>query len=209
MADFNYVLLLNYIIVFLFGFMILVVFLRNFIISWLKVKLPFFKSADILVRVKNPVQDYFCVGNYNNGMLYYSPKARPDNSKPSRMISVSQRIYSKAVYRSYGVPCIDVDDVKNCVLVWTGDDVDKDTQSYSVIIGYNAEAMDETVKTALAKPSLEEGVISSKVFQYIMIGGFLLLGVAIFMVYREVKVIDPHVRLVYDLLTNSTLMGGG
>ena len=197
----NYTLLVNYIICFGFGLMFFLFFLRNFLINWMKVKIPFFKTADILVVVKNPVQDYFCVGSYNNGVLQYVARPRPDNKKPSRMINISQKAYNLAVHRSWGVPCVEVDDIKNCVLLWRGGSEDLDNvQSYSAVPGFNAENMDEIVKTALAKPSMEEGVVSGKVFQLIVLGGIILLGVGLYMVYRNISLVDTHVKLVYDTL---------
>jgi len=189
---FNWTLLINYLLCFFFGIMIFLVFMRNYIITWLKVKLPFFSTADIHVRIKNPVRDYFSVGSYNNGMLYYRAKPRPDNNKPERMISISQDVYNRAVYRSNAVSCIDVDDVKNAVLIWDGD-------SYRAVAGFNAEAMDETVKTALKKPSMDDG-LTPKVFQWIVIGGIVILGVGIYLIFKQTQLIDTHAKMIYDLV---------
>ena len=189
---FNYTLLTNYLICFGFGFMFWLFFLKGYLISWFKVKLPFFSKADIQVRVKNPVSDYFVTGSYNNGMLFYTAKSRPDNKEPKRMIAISQEVYNTAVYRSGGIPCIDVDDVKNCVLVWQND-------SYSSVEGFNAETMAETVDTALNKPSLTEGM-NNKIFQLIVIGGLLIIGVAIYFTIKKVGLVDTHVKMVYDLV---------
>ena len=189
---FNYELLINYLLCFGFGFMFWLLLLKNYITTWIKVKLPLFNKADIQVCIKNPIGDYFATGSYNNGMLYYKAKSRPDNKDPKRMIAISQDVYNLAVYRSGGIPCIDVDDVKNCVLVWQNG-------SYLAVEGFNAETMAETVDTALNQPSLEAGM-NNKIFQLIVIGGILITGVVIYFMMKKITLVDSHVKMIYDLV---------
>jgi len=125
-------------------------------------------------------------------MLFYKAKGRPDNKDPKRMIAISQDVYNLAVYRSGGIPCIDVDDVKNCVLAWQNGE-------YKAVEGFNAETMAETVDTALNKPSLEAGM-NNKIFQLIVIGGLLIVGVAIYFMMKKITLVDTHVKMIYDLV---------
>lgn len=204
---FNYQLLLNYVLCLLFGFMFWIVLLKNYIVTWLKVKLPFFGKADIQVRVKNPIGDYFATGSYNNGVLFYTAKKRPDNSDPRRMIAISQEVYNIAVYRNQGIPCIDVDDMKNCVLAWFNGE-------YKAVEGFNAETMAEIVDTALHKPSMDGGM-NPKTFQFIVIIGLIILAGAIYFTIKKVDTVDSHLQMVYDMVKpmfdagNYTIVAGG
>lgn len=198
---FNYTLLANYLLCFGFGFMLLFIFMHGYLTSWLKVKLPFFKNADIQVRIKNPIGDYYCTGSYNKGNLYYRAKPRPDNSKPDRMLQINQDVYNLAVYRANGVPCIDVDDVKNCILVWQGGTKNfENAQDYQAVVGFNAESVDATVKRAMKRPDPNQQGMNQKLFQLIVIGAFLIIGVAIYFIFKKFGLIDSHIKMVYDLV---------
>ena len=188
---FNYTMLANYLLCVLFGFLILFIPQRSYLSSWIKVKLGFFKG-DVQVRVKNPVNDFFTAGIYSNGNLYYTAKPRRDNKDPKRILNVPLDIYNKAVYRSNGVPCIDVDDVKNCILFWNG-------EHYDAVEGFNSEAMDKTIETALSQPDPNgNGLMNPKMFQILVILGIIVIGVFSYFILKNVKLVDSHVRLVYD-----------
>ena len=189
---FNYTLLINYILCMLFGMMVFLIPMRNYLITWLKVKLPFFKSADIQVRIKRSGGDYFAVGSYDNGVLWYLAKKRKDNPKPWRKLDISQEDYNHLVYRSNGVSCIDVDDVKNCVLVWNGSD-------YKAIKGFNAEASAECVFTALEKPSTEgQGWFSWTIRDLLLIVIILAIVGSAYLIIDKINLVDTHAKMLYD-----------
>jgi hypothetical protein len=66
----NTQMLINLLIMFMMGFMVWLFFLRNFLLSWLKVKMPTTKY-NVLVEVQHPVQNYFAPGQFEKNMLYY------------------------------------------------------------------------------------------------------------------------------------------
>ena len=198
---FNMNLMFNYALCFVFGLGVLAWLLKGFLIEWWRVKRS--GGSKILVVVKNPLQQYFKVGNVDNGFLHYTARKRKDNKDPSRMICISNKtddgrtIYDRAIYKSWGVFCIDVDDLKNCVMY-------RDEEQYKAVDGYNAELMDESLKTALRKPSEEDGWTTK---DFIIVGGLLLLLFCAYLIYTQGKTIDAHLKLIYDntdLLINIT-----
>jgi hypothetical protein len=188
----NYTLLVNYILCMLFGMMIFLIPMRNYLITWIKVKLPFFKSADIQVRIKRSGSDYFAIGSYDNGQLWYMAKKRKDNTKPWRKLDVSQEDYNNIIYRSNGVSCIDVDDVKNCVLNWNGTE-------YKSVKGFNAEASAEVVFTALQKPSTEnQGLFSPIVRDILICLIVVVVAGSTYLIIKRITPIDAHLKMIYD-----------
>lgn len=192
------IMVLNLVIMFFMGFMVWFFFLRNFLLSWIKVKMPMTKY-NVLIEVQHAVQNYYAPGVIQKSMLYYTGKKTPDNPTPNRIVDLTE-VEKKVgigaiVTRSLGVLIIRVDDAKNCILY-------KDEESYKSIDGYNAEAIDELVYTALHKPSLEEGLMKPKIFQIVMVIGILILGVGLFMVYSSINkstaLLDGHLKMIYD-----------
>ena len=189
---FNYTLLTNYILCFLLGVLPIIILQKKYIISWMKVKLPMFK-ADVQVRVKNPIDDYFTTGVYANGVLTYAPKPSKHNKKPLRMLTITQEHFNKAVYRANGIPCIDTDDVKNCVLIWNG-------AAYDAVEGFNVDVIDKITEVIASEPDPNANGMNNKTFQLIMIGGMIITCVAIFFLFKSVGKIDGNVRLIGDMV---------
>lgn len=188
----NYTLALNYILCFLMGFMLFVVPQRRYFISWIKTKLPFF-TGDVQVRIKNPVNDYMAVGTYTKGILRYMGKPTSENKKPWRTLNIPMEAYSKAVYRCNGVPCIDVDDVKNCILVWNG-------ASYEAVAGFNAEEMDKFMSTLASEPNPNAKGLNDQYFKWIVIGLGCVSAVMGYMILKKMGLLDGHIKMVYDLV---------
>lgn len=196
---FDWNLLFIYGLLFCSGFVVVAWLLKGFFIEWWRVKRS--GGSKVLVNVKNPLQNYFKVGNIDNGFLHYTARSRKDNKDPGRMICITNKtsdgysVYDKSIYKSFGVFCIDVDDLKGCILY-------RDDEQYKAVQGYNAELMDEALKTALAKPSEEDGWTTK---DFILIGGIGLVIIGLYIVYSKSVTIDDHLRLVYDLV-NSTVV---
>ena len=184
--------ILLYFLGFLMGLMLFFVPQRNYLVSWLKVKLPFFKG-DVQVRVKNPVNDYFAVATYSKGLLTYTAKKTKDNPKPVRHLTIEMKEYNRAVYHSNNVPCIDVDDVKNCILIWNG-------ESYESVEGFNVEQVDKIMETIASEPDPNASGIDNKTFQYMVLGGIIILGIADYMIIKGLNTNDAHIKMVYDLV---------
>lgn len=203
MADFNYNLLLTYGICFVAGLAVVAFMLKGFFLEWWRVKRS--GGSKVLVNIKNPLQNYYKVGSIDNGFLHYTARKRKDNKDPSRMICITNKtndgmtVYDKAIYKSFGVFCIDVDDVKNCVMY-------RDEEDYKSVSGYNAELMDEALKTALRKPSEEDGWTQKDI---IIVVGLAIVLIGIYVLYDQGKTLDLHNKLIYDrleLIYNSTVV---
>lgn len=191
---------------FLIGFMMWIILLKSFLISWLKVRL--LKGDRVLVKVVSILGDYYTVGRYNKQHIEFTAKKRIDNNKPNRIIWVNPEVEGYAFYNSFGVRCIDVDDAKDLIYF-------RHDEGYKKIPPINTEYYDELVKTALLKPS-EEGVgfFSAKVWQAIILISILLLGFIAIMIYKDVKQVnerllllhDEHINIAYELNQTKTLI---
>jgi hypothetical protein len=186
----NYTLLTNYIICFVLPIAIFFIFLRNFLPAWISVKRSM--GTKLLVKINNPVQDYFASGTIDNGFLYYKARKRRDNPDPNRFIFIGKEVQGKT-YNAYGVKVIEVDDLKNCIMI-------RNNASYESVTGYNAEAYDEAQRTALLKPSQEDGFISNKLFQIFVLLGLLLVAILIAINLSETNTIK---KMVIDIGTGS------
>ena len=184
----DYNLLMNYLLCFVAGIGIFFFFMRDFFQAWFQVKCS--GGRKVLVKIRNPTQVYFRAGRIDTGMLRFNARKRPDNPNPGRSIALPKK-YNDVVYKAWGVMVVEVDDVKNCILYWDG-------ESYEAVSGFNAELHDEIVRTALAKPSLLDGFFSNKMFQLIVIGSLLILGVLVYMQSKQLGTLDSHIKLVYD-----------
>lgn len=203
--DANTTLLMNYAIAFFLGILVIWWFLRSFLVAWFVVRRS--GGNKILVHVANPLTDYYKSGHINNGFLYYRARYRKDNPKPDRMLYVGDvRQFS---YRNFGVNCIDVDDEKN--VIWSRynkpcERCGHDVSNYSTTPSHNAEAEDEALKTALIKPDTSDALFTNRVFQIIVIGGFLLLIVGFVVLYRANGIADQHIKAVYDLAVQNNAL---
>lgn len=198
--DNNSAMIVNMLIMFFMGFMVWIFLLRNFLLSYLKVKMPM--KYNVLVEVQHPVQNYFAPGQIDKNFLYYKGKVTRDNPKAQRIVDLTE--IEKAVgigaivERKWGIQTIKVDDAKSCILY-------RDEESYKSISGYSAEAIDDLVYDAQNRPSLDEGLMKPKVFQIIVIIGLFIIALGLYMVYSEVSkstvLIDGHIKMVYDYTT--------
>ena len=200
---FDTALLWNYVLCFVSGIGIIAFMLRGFILPWWRVKRS--GGSKLLVRIRNPLQWYYAAGTVDKSWLYFTGHKRKDNPKASRMIFIGTpenwknndksrlTIFGLAVYKSFGVMCIDVDDEKDCVFYL-------DQEQYMAVPGFNSELNDEAMSTALNKPSLSDGLFDPKMFQIITLLGIVALGIGLYMVYDQGKLIDAHLKTLYDTL---------
>jgi len=185
-------LLMIYAMCFLFGIGVIAWLQKGFLLEWWRVKRS--QGKKLLVRVHNPMGIYYKVGQVDNGHLQFVARKRRDNKDPGRMICVTNKtpdgrtVYDAGIYRDIGVLTIDVDDLKNCVLY-------RDEENYKAVQGYNAELMDESLKTALRKPSEEDGWTTK---DYVIVGGIALGLLVGYLIWNQGKTIDAHLKLIYD-----------
>lgn len=189
--DMNYNLLMIYVCLFLSGFVVMNFLTGGWVLQWWKVKKS--RGKLILIHVKNSISPYWKTGDYNNSFIRYKARSRRDNPNPNRMISISEDYLRLATHESWGVKWIEVDDDKGSVYYYDG-------ESYKSVSGFNVEKMDEIVQTALAKPSLQEGLFDTKTFQIIVILGFLLILILGYVVYKRIETNDLNAKMTYDLV---------
>lgn len=195
-------LITNYVIIFLAGTGLLFFLLKSFLPAWFAVRRS--TASKILVHIANPLMDYYKAGKIDNGFLYYKARRRTDNPDPNRMLYVGD--IKGFSYKSFGVNCIDVDDIKNCVWNRTGVstvNAQGVSSNYEAVTTNNAEAYDEAQYTALHKPNIKKALFDEYTWQLIVIFAIILLGVGAFLIYRQGQTNDAHVKLVYDMITTT------
>lgn len=196
--DNNTAMVINLVIMFLMGFMVWMIVLRNFLINWIKVKNPMSKY-NVLVEVEHPVQNYFACGQIEKNFLYYKGKKTRDNPKAQRIVDLTEVIKTvglqNCVERKFGVQNIKVDDAKSCIFY-------KDGDQYKAVSGYSAEAIDDLVTDAQNRPSEDDGLMKPRIFQFVMIGAVCLMLVGLYFIYSNdkanVALIDGHLKMTYD-----------
>lgn len=175
------------------GFSLANMLSKNLITTLIRVKV--LKQGNIVVNIAHDLEDYFVPGNLDAGILSYKAKKRKDNPDPKRIMAIEQDCLNKAVFKSFNCPCILVDDVKCSVFV-------RKNGSYESVGGFNAEAMSEKMDTALKKPPEDEvSLMPTKTFQLIVIGGIVVLGIGLYMVYAYIKKHDANTRQIYDMVS--------
>lgn len=94
------------------------------------------RGKKVLVRIRNPVQDYFCDGKIEEGVLIFS-----DRAKVIRRIPMQPRVVSRAA----GVFWVEIDDEKNCFFA---------RESGAAVATYDAARVDSYIVRALVRPGL-------------------------------------------------------
>ena len=109
-------------------------FQRGFFWKYWKVRTSFGKH--VLVKIRNPLTDYFEVGWVENGCLCYKHK------KVVHRIDMVEG--TQYFYRGMAVGWVDVDDEKNAIA----------KSDYSVVPGFDTEKFENLLIRALTRPSL-------------------------------------------------------
>lgn len=90
----------------------------------------------VLVKIRGVLQDYYRPGHIDGDILIYTDKIK--GKKQTKRISVNEN----SIFRSVGVNCIEVDNIKNAV-------VKKD---FSIVSGFDAVKIDNYIVRALTRP---------------------------------------------------------
>lgn len=109
-------------------------FQSGFFGKWLKARTG--RGKYVLIKLRSKLRDYFVYGEIKGEYLVYGKK---DNTR--RLL-----IPDGAIYRSWGVACVDVDEASNSVC----------SVNYKVVEGFDAEKFEGLYIRALYRPSLEE-----------------------------------------------------
>lgn len=176
----------------LLGFTFANMLSKGLIITLIRIKV--FKQGNIAVCLAHDLEDYYVPGNLDAGILTFKARKRSDNKDPKRILSIEKSVLDKAVYKTFNIQAIMVDDVKNSIYV-------RKNGSYDSVGGFNAEAMSEKMDTALKKPPEDEvTLMPARTFQIFMLLGLVVVGVLVYMVYSKLKIHDANTQKIYDLV---------
>lgn len=134
--DFIYQVLVQigvYLGVVLFVFLLIDFMSVKWLRTWFRVKQS--RGQLLLVHVRSAVQDFYRVGKIVDGFLMYK-----GFTKEQKRIALADN----CIFRSAGVNCVVVDDVKNAVLL----------RNFDVVTGYDAEKHESLYLRALYKPAI-------------------------------------------------------
>lgn len=109
------------------------VWLRGFFFPFLKVKAS--QGRLVLVRLRGSVRDHYTTGDPVDGTLRFKVK------KDYRTINMEPL----AIYRSWNMNCIDIDEEKNSIILRDGQHVE----------GFDAQKFDDIIERALKKPNFD------------------------------------------------------
>lgn len=172
--------------------MIVVIVGMNFILGGLLG--PFFRvkrsrGKMLLIRVRNPVQDYFKAGSVEEGWLTFT-----DREKNKRRIKMVNGVVSRAAT----VFWCEVDDEKNCF--YKRDDG-------SAVSTYDAVKTDSLLTRALYKPMLQEDKL--KVITLILvILALLVIIVTAVLVFRSSAKVDLVLATVQSMKAATQMING-
>lgn len=138
--------------------------LGGFLIPFLKVKKS--RGRKILVRLKHHVQDYFCDGQIDEGILVFK-----DREKNTRRIPMQQGVVSRAAT----VYWVELDDETNAFYI---------RQTGVPVSTYDATKVDNLLVRALMRP----GIFGDQMVKFVVVGGIILIaavGIVGFLVYKN------------------------
>ena len=154
--DFIYQVLVQigvYVAVVIFVFLLIDFMSVKWLRTWFVVKQS--RGQKLFIHVRNEVQDFYRTGKLENGFLVYKGL-----SKETKRIALSDN----CIYRSMGVNCVIVDDIKNAIL----------SRSFDQVSGFDAEKHESLYLRALYKPSILDN--NTKIMLVLMI--VILIAVA-------------------------------
>jgi len=139
-------------------------FLGGFLKPFMQVKRS--RGKKVLVRVRNPIQDYFRAGSVEEGVLLFK-----DREKNTRRIPMMNGVVSRAAT----VFWVEVDDEKNCFFK-------RDTGEAAGT--YDAVRVDSYITRALVRPGLF-GDSTVRILLLLVILALVGIGIVGFLVYRN------------------------
>ena len=132
----TYYMIGSYLLTFIAGIVLIAYYQGNFFINWFRVKTS--KDKKVLVRVLTMTDDYFRVGQIDEGILVFK-----DRLKETRRNTIGK----KGIYRSMMVNCIDIDDVNNTYF---------DRESWKLVNGFDGKKYDALYERILMRPSKKD-----------------------------------------------------
>lgn len=132
---------------------------RGFMMPYLKVKAS--RGSKVLVKVRNPLVDYYSIGVPDGKVVRISLKT----GKEKKDVSIS--IPSTAFYRSLGVICVDMDE-ESCAVI---------TRDYNVISTHDAVTTNNLmVRQKMAPNDTRNKDIWVMVLLVLILVGVVVLG---------------------------------
>lgn len=146
--------------------------------TWFRVKTS--SGRLVLINAKGLVQDYFRAGKIEEGFIIFKGL----NKEPKRIA-----VPPGAVYRSMGVNCLLIDDVRNAIML----------RNFDVVPGYDAEKHESLYLRALYRPTLMDNKTQVMLILLVVV----LLGLA-FGFYMTKSWIDSNTASVLAKLAEMT-----
>lgn len=139
-------------------------FLGGFLKPFMKVKRS--RGKKVLVRIRNPVQDYFRAGAVEEGVLIFK-----DREGNTRRIPMQPGVVSRAAT----VYWVEIDDEKNCFFK---------RETGEAVSTYDAVRVDSYIVRALVRPGLF-GDNTVKILLLLVILSIVAIGVVGFLTYKN------------------------
>lgn len=156
MSDFYYFLIAGGVLM-LVPIFVIAYFQAGFFGKWLKARTG--RGKYVLIKLRSKLRDYFTYGEIKGEYLIYGKK---DNTR--RLL-----IPEGAIYRAWGVACVDLDEATNSVC----------SVNYKPVEGFDAEKFEGLYIRALYRPSLEEN--RDKVILVLIIIAIAVGAIGLFM----------------------------
>jgi hypothetical protein len=136
----------------------------------------------VLVKVKNMLSDYYVTGKIEERTLTFK-----DRKKESRLIILPKD--KPSIYRSMGISCIDIDDEKNAVVLY----------SNALVAGFDAVKYKDLYTRALYKPSL----VDTKQMIIIILLVLVLIGLIVVgaLVFRNGKMLQTMAEITQNTIS--------
>lgn len=165
MSDFIFI-FIGYLGTFLIALFLVNFFQKGFFIPFFRVKAS--RGKLVLVKVRSDLEDYFRVGEVNDGILTFK-----DAKKEERKVAIGKTVF----YKTLNVNCVDIDEEANAPV----------TRDYNIVNGHDAKKFTNLLKRALTKPKEmdnQEKIIMALLF--VIVGGVALTAFLVFGITTEI-----------------------
>jgi len=167
---------------------------RGLFWTYVKVRTSFGKF--IMVKVRSPLRDYFVKGWVEDGFVMYNKhNGFMDNST----IRIKIEPDSHPFYKCMSVVWVDVDDDKHALC----------KSDYSVVSGHDPIKIDNIIKRALMRPTINSGMEKLMLFIMVIVALGVLVGA--YFGYMSMAKVQALTEALPVMLKNmaGTVVGGG
>ena len=181
-------------IVMILTIVLLGLFQRGFFWNYFKVRTSFGRL--IMVKVRSPLRDYFMRGWVEDGFVMYEKK---NGFMDKSTVRIKIEPGSNVFYKCMSVLWVDVDDDKHALCKC----------DYSAITGHDPVKIDNIIKRALMRPSINSGY--EKIMIFLMV--IIVIGVLVsaYFGYVSMAKVQRLTEALPGMLKSlaGTVVGGG